>query len=189
MPWGLILDLGPKVGEYEVHHLWIPRRWCTDALNIGVKIRMLCCALSFFTLHDVHEDVYLCFNIHNNIYRISCWYRLWSLWLGASAGKATIDMVVFETCPIGLRDDWGDARIHLWNGGNRTGTRRSPWILCHSRHPWRLSGASSWIWYKIFHIQKVVRLHYCSLTHTKNGKGNTAMRNLGTKVHPDWFWY
>ena len=36
---------------------------------IGVKIRMLCCALSFFTLPDVHEDVYLCFNIHNiNIY-------------------------------------------------------------------------------------------------------------------------
>ena len=73
MPWGLILDLGPKVGEYEVHHLWIPRRWCTDALDIGVKIRMLCCALSFFTLPDVHKDVYLCFNMHNiytYIYRV-----------------------------------------------------------------------------------------------------------------------
>lgn len=85
MPWGLILDLGPKVGEYEVHHLWIPRRWCTDALAIGVKIRMLlCCALSFFTLPDVHEDVYLCFKIHSmyNIYINICIFIVYHVGIG-----------------------------------------------------------------------------------------------------------
>lgn len=61
LPWGLILDLGPKVGEYEVHHLWIPRRWCTDAL----EWRSECCVVHYhFSLYLMFMRMYICVSIY-----------------------------------------------------------------------------------------------------------------------------
>ena len=58
---GLILDLGPKVGEYEVHHLWIPRRWCTDAL----EWRSGCCVVHYhFSLYLMFMRMYVCVSIY-----------------------------------------------------------------------------------------------------------------------------